>query len=107
MGDERPENVVANGDGADAMLSGSEALLNIRLSVWRGLGVITEGSLVDFLSSDTASIEDRLALLECPCLTTDETTLDLRRARSGTSDAFCPAWLDNAEFRVARAGRLA
>lgn len=62
-GDGRPEKAVI-GEGAEAMLSGSEPLLTIRLSVCRGLGVIADKSFDGgFLSSATESIDDRLALL--------------------------------------------
>jgi len=47
----------------EVTLSHNDILLNWRLSVGNGLGVMIDGSLTDFLSSVMESIEDRLALL--------------------------------------------
>jgi len=63
VGDGRPEKDVTRGEGMEVTLSHNDILLNWRLSVGNGLGVMIDGSLTDFLSSVMESIEDRLALL--------------------------------------------
>ena len=79
----------------------------MRFSVCKGLGVIAEGSFeVAFFSSAIESMDDRLALLECPNLVADEAALDLRLERSGTSGVLGPDRIDSTEFRVCIGGRI-
>lgn len=106
-GEGRPENVVIGGEGADAILSGSDTLLTMRFSVCNGLGVITEGSFdVIFLSSVKESMDDRLALLAWPDLVAGDATLDLRLDRSGASGVLGPDRIDSTEFRECIGGLI-
>lgn len=63
--------------GADATLSADEPLLTVRFSLWSGLGVIDGKSFEGIFRRDaTESMEDKLALLACPCLTMEDAALD-------------------------------
>lgn len=64
VGDVGPENGANDGDGIEAMLSATDAILTTRLSVFSGLGAWPAGSVEDrCFGSVTESIEDKLALL--------------------------------------------
>jgi hypothetical protein len=63
-GDCGAENVGIGGDGAEDILSASEAMLSTRFSVFSGLGESPTGSPDGtFLGSVTESMDERLALL--------------------------------------------
>lgn len=96
-----------SGEGADATLSGKDTLLTMRCSVCNGLGVIAQCSFKEaFLDSVNESMDDKLALLACPSLTTDDAALDLRLERSGTSGVLGPDKIERTEFREGSGGRM-
>jgi hypothetical protein len=107
VGEGRAERVGNGGDGAEAILSAREAILTILLSVFKGLGGKSTGSLDGtLLGSVTESMEERLALLPCDPLIAYDAALERLLERSGMSGVLGPDKTDNAELRETIDGRM-